>query len=83
MALIGQPAASPVSGIPTSRFPLSLPLIAWRTGSLAVGIGLVSTVCDPDDVVLDGGCADAMRPLDLALVAIPFEDSLATGSMLG
>lgn len=83
VALIRQPAASPEPCIPTSRFPLRLPLIAWRAGSLAVGVALVSAVSHSDDVILDRCGANAVRSSDPALVAVAFENSPATRSMLG
>ena len=89
---VSQPARMPTAGqsqscslalVPSPRFILGFPLIAWRAGCLAVAVAVVSTFGGRHDVVLDGGCADAVRSSDLALVAIAFEDSLTTRSVLG
>ena len=83
MTTAGQSQSCSPAFVPSQRFGLSFPLIAWRTGCLAVGVALVSTVGHSDDVVLDSGSTDAVRSSDLALVAIAFEYSLAARSVFG
>lgn len=83
MPTAGQSQSCSVSLVASQRFSLGLPLIAWRASRLAIAVTLVSTVSHSDDVVLDGGSADAVRSSDLALVAIALEDSLTTRSMFG